>query len=135
MAWIIIEPGPNPNGGGVSFSYLFPYQNNAPVQTADQDTLVDPLSLPANSIVFVTIVFTVDSTSNQYAIAISTDNTLAMMLPDLRQLRSAEPVSGGGDIAISSWLDGVTGTYHYSLDVDGGGKTLNSVSVVVRSLS
>jgi hypothetical protein len=121
---------------GVSgFSYDTPYINNAPVQTDDQDTGINPANLPPNSIVFTTVVFTVNSNANQYAIAISTDNQLVQALPDLRQLRSAEPVTGGGDVAIASWWDGTTGTYHYSLDVDGGGKKLNSVSITVRSLA
>ena len=120
--------------GGQSRSYSFPYINNTPVQTTDQDTGVNATSLPVNTDVIVTILFTVTASSTQYAIPVTVDNALVLMSAGIRQLRSAEPVTGGGDVAFAAWLDGTSGTYHYSLDVDGGGKVLNSVSVVVRTL-
>ena len=117
------------------FIYAYPYTNNTPVQIASQDTGVTPATLPTDSEVFVAVLFTVNSNSNQYAISIPIDNNLAQLQSDVRQLRSAEPVTGVGDVAFAAWVDGTSGNYHYSLDVDGGGKTLNSVSVVVKSLS
>lgn len=117
------------------FTYAYPYTNNTPVDTASQDTSVNPTTLPANSDVFITVLFTINANNNQYAITIPIDNTLAQLQSDIRQLRSAEPVTGGGDVALAAWVDGTSGNYHYSLDVDGGGKTLNSVSVTVKSMS
>ncbi|AUR85536.1 hypothetical protein NVP1076O_31 [Vibrio phage 1.076.O._10N.286.51.B7] len=124
----------NPVIRSAKFDRTFEYMNNAPVTNADQDTGIIAANLPAETTVIITVLFTVTSTGEAYAIPIQTDNTLALLQPDVRQLRSAEPVTGVGDVAFASWVDGTAGTYHYSLDVDGGGKVLNSVSLIARSL-
>ncbi len=124
----------NPVVRSAKFERSFEYMNNAPIANSDQDTGVIAANLPAETTVVMTVAFTITATGETYAIAIQTDNTLALLQPDIRQLRSAEPVTGNGDVAFASWVSGTTGTYNYSLDVDGNGKVLNSVSLIARSL-
>lgn len=131
MAWLIIDPA-SEIGRNSDFEYAFPYINNSPVQTTDEDTGVDPTLCPANCVIIASVIFTVDASSVQYAVVVQADNQLVQLQPGLRQLRTGEPVTGGGDVAFAFWLDSGTNTYHYSLDVDGAGKTLNSVSLVAR---
>ena len=123
------------DGGSPARSYSFPYINSTPTETTGETTLVQASSLPDNTDVILTVLFTVNSNGVQYSISTVVDNDLARLAPDeIRQLRSAEPVTGGGDVAFGVWVNQTTGDYNYSLDVDGGGKTLDQVSAIVRTL-
>lgn len=123
------------SGVSPSFEYELMYTNSSPVDTLDQDTGVLQASLPANTEVLINIVFTVNASGTQYAIAASGENDLVTLSPDVRLLRSAEPVDGGGDVAFAAWYDAATLSYHYSIDTDGGGKTLNSVRLTRKTLT
>lgn len=117
------------------FVYDIIYVNSTPVATLSQDTGINAENLPDARQIIAACLFTVDVSQLVYSINVVLDNDLAQIQPGIRQLRTAEPVDGLGDIAFAIWLEPLTGTYHYSLDVDGGGKTLNSVNFLVKQVS
>ena len=118
--------------GQPAYDYDFLFVDNAPGEEADKDTLVLASDIPATTIVVASCQFeTMGGT--EYAIAVTIDNQLAQLEPDIRQLRSAEPISGQGSVGFAVWLDGITGTYHYSVEVQGGGNALKRISLLART--
>lgn len=104
------------------------YTNNSPVQTPVENTGVVAADIAADAYVIMSLEFLSTQDNERYAINIRVLNSNAAANQELRILRTAEPVFGVGDVAFAAWVT-AAGIYAFSIDVDGGEKTLTAVKL------
>jgi hypothetical protein len=114
-------------------TYTDPYVETSVILNTEVDTLYDPSPCFDRDTLFLAMLVEVNATGEKFALFDTVNCGLLNRQPDIRFARSAEFEGVTGDAAVSFWLDGTTGTIHYEADLDGGGKTVISVSVTLMT--
>ena len=100
------------------------YVNNSPVQDVETDTGVDVNTLSDNAVYYMALIVEVDASEIQYILYSNVEGLGIKAVQDIRISKSAEFETGVGDVSFSFWVDSITDTIKYVIDVDAGGKTL-----------
>ena len=117
--------------GAVKLKSTFIYNiTDAPVAQP-----VDTLITNAQMLLYDELSFTlimVSAGGQRYALVstIKTINTNNPSFADLKFTRSVELLDQIGDVTLSIWLDGTSGTVQYQYDVDGSGITFESATML-----
>lgn len=97
------------------------------------DTGVDIDGLPSGTQLTITFIF--DGGGTTYAIS-TTDRASGLVAgADIRQIRTGEPETVGGDVTMIYWYDSATNQVRAQLDFDGSGKTPVMLRLIISNVS